>query len=518
MRHTSLSAALAFLPPWLRIGWHMNAGWLAALTLVLFAGVWLAHLSSSALSPPADNIEQLVWAHSLEWGYYKHPPLPTWVLWLPVQIFGFKAWTSYATGAMTTLAAMGIFWRLVSRLRGSRYATLSLFAVLCITYFNGRLYYYNHNILLLLLSTACAALCWKAWSTGQLRWWVALGVVFGLGLLTKYQIAVTMVSLGTFWVSQRGWRDGGMRVGLLLAVLVALLIFVPHLYWLRAHDFGPVQYAFESSLSAAIGPVARLLSVVNWLADQLLNRALPAWLLLVVLAYRSRMVLPESTPATSGPKPPTHAAGRALLLSWGLVPLVFMALVGLVAGSDLQTQWGTPFLLFAVPAAMELTSPRFNWSLMPMALAFRVFAAVQLLLLVLSMITSPQGPERLRDHHWRGFDSEKLARELKSPVQAALKGVPLCIVSGPPDIAGVVALQLRPQPQVLIEGRFDRSPWITPDSMRRCGVLQLQRDTPPAGGLPVGPDFPGVFWRVLLPAHNASAATAPISPALPEKR
>ncbi|NMM79153.1 hypothetical protein B2J89_21170, partial [Acidovorax sp. SRB_24] len=50
------------------------------LVLLLFAGVWLWHLSSVALSPPADNIEQLTWMRSLQWGYYKHPPLPTWML------------------------------------------------------------------------------------------------------------------------------------------------------------------------------------------------------------------------------------------------------------------------------------------------------------------------------------------------------------------------------------------------------------------------------------------------------
>src|SRR5256885_10565865 len=30
-----------------------------------------------ALPISKDNLEQLTWVHSLEWGYYKHPPLPT---------------------------------------------------------------------------------------------------------------------------------------------------------------------------------------------------------------------------------------------------------------------------------------------------------------------------------------------------------------------------------------------------------------------------------------------------------
>jgi hypothetical protein len=46
------------------------------------------------------------------------------------------------------------------RLRGPTHAGVALLAALCITYYNGRLHYYNHNILLLLLSSASAWLCW----------------------------------------------------------------------------------------------------------------------------------------------------------------------------------------------------------------------------------------------------------------------------------------------------------------------------------------------------------------------
>src|SRR5438132_872900 len=117
---------------------------MVALGLLLFAAVWLSHLSYTSLSPPADNIEQLTWLHSLEWGYYKHPPLPTWLIWVPAQLFGGHAWTSYAAGAAFTLGSVGLLWYLLSQLRGRRHATLSLLAVLCITYYNERLYYYNH--------------------------------------------------------------------------------------------------------------------------------------------------------------------------------------------------------------------------------------------------------------------------------------------------------------------------------------------------------------------------------------
>src|SRR4249920_2024958 len=119
--------------------------------LLAFAFVWLLHLGQTSFAAPVDNIEQLVWVRSLEWGYYKHPPLPTWLLWLPVKIFGLTPWTTYVLGAALTLTALGLFWGFLARLRGQAYASVALAAAACITFYNGRLTYYNHNVVLLLV-------------------------------------------------------------------------------------------------------------------------------------------------------------------------------------------------------------------------------------------------------------------------------------------------------------------------------------------------------------------------------
>lgn len=146
----------------------------------------------------------------------------------------------------------------------------------------------------------------------------------------------------------------------MLAGLIALAIFAPHIEWLRSHDFGPVRYALNSSIAANLAAKFRAAESMHWLIDQLLNRALPALLLLLLVARLARR--PGS--AAASPLPPSgrdeHARARALLLAWGGVPLLFMPLVGVAAGADLQLHWGTPLLLFAVPAAMEL-APRVPW-------------------------------------------------------------------------------------------------------------------------------------------------------------
>lgn len=477
-----------------------------ALGLLAFAAVWLAHLSSVSLTPPVDNIEQLTWVRSLEWGYYKHPPLPTWLAWAPVRLLGLSASTSYLLGACCTLGALTVMWRLLVVLRDTRHANVALLAGLCISYYNGRLYYYNHNVVLLLLSTTSAALCWQAFATRQWRWWLALGVTIGLGALTKYQIAVTVVSVVAFAAHQRAWRDPVHRVGGLLAMLVALLLFVPHVEWLRAHDFGPIRYAVDSSLGAGFGLIDRMGTAAHWLVDQVLNRALAAWLLLAVAAWSSGAAPAPVAPAAAQPRGGDSA--RALLLAWGLVPLLFMPLVGILLGADLQLQWGTPFLLFAVPGVMELW-PRSAWSRCSWPTTVTAFVAVQALLLLSSQLTSPHGPAFLRDHHWRAFDAAALAERLAAPARTALGG-PIHVVIGPAGPAGALALQLPERPVVLIDGRLDRSPWVAPDLVARCGALELGRPNTLAGGEPVGPDLPDLDWRV-VPRRPGAAACPQLS-------
>jgi 4-amino-4-deoxy-L-arabinose transferase-like glycosyltransferase len=485
-----------------RAGWQFGQSptWLPSV-LAVFALAWITLLVSTSATPPADNIEQMVWVQSLQWGYYKHPPFPTWLYWVAVQLFGSRPSTSYLVATLLNLSSLTIFWLLVRKLRSRRFAQIALLAVLGITYYNARFTTLNHNTVLMLVSAISAALCWKACTTHHLRWWLALGVALGVGLLTKYQIAVTMVCVLAFWLTQRGWRDARQRLGLLSAALIALIMFVPHLQWLRSHDFGPIGYAMDSALGAALTPAERLLDVANWLADQLLNRAFAAWLLLIVVAWwHGRTRGPD--PLRGAAEVPVRDAQRAFLLCWGLVPLLFMPVMGLAAGSHLHLPWGTPYLLFAVPAVMELTAGRVNWSAVPMREATRAFLLIQAVLLGLSFATSYRGPAALRDTHWRNFDSQALVRQLEPALREALHGQAVAFVAGPQNLAGALALQLPERPSVLIDGPMERNPWLDPARVAAGPTLRIGEGPPPAGATTIGGAFAPFWWRLARPTTS----------------
>ncbi|NMK47487.1 glycosyltransferase family 39 protein [Achromobacter sp. Bel] len=479
-------------------------GWKIGVGLLVFALCWLLLLDRGALAPPTDNIEQLTWVRSLEWGYYKHPPLPTWLLWPVVQVLGWSAWATYVAGAACTLGAFALLWRLLRELRGRVYATTALLAGLCVTFYNGRLYFYNHEIVLIPLVVGCAAACWKAYTTRRIGWWIALGVCLGLGALAKYQVAVAGVAVFVFWLSQRGWRDPMQVFGLQVAGLAALAVFSPHLVWLATNDFESLGYAMSSSLAASLSWPARAQEVARWWGDQFLNRAMPAWVLLGaswLLARRrqSRRAVPVAPAAAPG------GPGRALLLAFGFTPLVFVSTMTLATGSHIQLHWGTPFLLFAVPAVMELLRGRAGWGHVRLRDAVGGFVLIQLLLMARVELTSPAGAGlSRRAADWRYFDSQALAQALHARAKQTLGG-PVRVISGPPAEAGALALRLPEQPLVLIDGQPRFSPWVPAGLAAACGALELRLNARPEGFEPVGADFPGLYWRLLPPGAACGA-------------
>ncbi len=496
-----------------------------AIGFLVFAVVWLVLLGLTNLTAPVDNIEQLTWVRSLEWGYFKHPPLPTWLIWMPVKVFGLSVWVSYLMGAVMVLGSFAIMWRLLRRLRGSAFADVALLAGLSMACYSKRLYSYNHNSLLLLLSVASAALLWQACTSRRLRWWVAFGLSMGLGALSKYEIALTVISALVFVFHQRTWRDPANRLGMLCATLAALMVFARHIAWLRGHDFGPISYAFESSLGVGLSLPARAQHTFMWLLELGAHGA-GTFVLLALAAWQLRKLrTAEQASAASRDMDPRDPA-RALILTWGLVPLCLLAAMGLLFGVELKGGWGVAYLIFAAPAAMEL-APRGFWGQVDLKKLFPVFLALQASMWAQEYSKAAGGAVPYALHHVKSFDSDAYARVIAGPARAKLGG-PIRVVSGPDPLASMLAIRLPERPLVLIDARSDRSPWITTGLVDRCGAVELGSPVavgltghadvvPPApaeryadihidpvGAEPVGSMLPGLSWRVRLPKPGAA--------------
>ena len=401
--------------------------WQVVLGMIAFAAPWLWLLERSTLAPPTDNIEQLTWVRSLEWGYYKHPPLPTWLLWPFVQALGWSAWTTYVLGALCTLGGFFIYWRMLRGMRGGAYALVALLAGLCVTFYNGRLHFYNHEIPLITFVAGGGRLLARL-ADAQDRLVGGAGPVPGPGRAVKYQAAVAALCVFVFWLSQRGWRDPMQVFGLQVAALTALAVFFPHLYWLIEHNFEPLGYAMSSSLG---GPV---LGRAFARSGALVGRPDPEPRI-AGLGLAGRPVAGHA-PVASGGSP----GGGRCRARCGARPAARVR-----AGAAAVRQHDGPGLRRPCAAALghalsavrgaggvELAGGGAWTRRVPPRAALVAFLVVQAALMLRMALVAPTGGAIARKpDDWRYFDSRALAEALHAPAMRALGG-PVRLVSGRP--------------------------------------------------------------------------------------
>ena len=473
-------------------------GW--AVVLLSLLAAWLFQLESTALTPPMDSVEQMVWAQALAWGYHKHPPLPTWLLWGWQQVWGSGPGATAALGALLTSASLLLLAQLVRWVWGGQAALLALLAATCVTFYNGRLHYYNHNTVLTLWVALSACCAWQVLQTRAWRWWVALGVVAGLGLLTKYQYVMVLPALAALLWRAGAWRERQTLWGVALAAGVAALVFAPHGVWLlqRAAADSAVGYALHTAWPegyAGRGGGFFVLHACKWLADLLFNRCLPVGLFLALAAR------PASRPdPTRTAKSAAGLSGTEFLLIWGLMPVLGIGLLGAVAHVDLQKQWGTAFALGLVPVGMRLAGwPERSWRARSPAWLLTGLLLIHGALLWHSYRTSAVGC-CTKAWYWRNFDSPAIARALDASVRAQT-GWPVRILVGSASVAGAVAMALPEHPKVLIDGQLSWSPWVSEPELQAAGPGLVQLLSP--GSSEPGEPLPeGWRWRIYEPATH----------------
>src|SRR5579864_2936704 len=155
---------------------------------------WLALLISAQLvawtvlpwlfarSLPLDVVSDgLAWGHEWQWGYYKHPPLPSWTVEAFFDVFGD---IGPFLLSQFCIALTYIFVFVLGReIMGARRAAVGTLLLVGVYYFSVPTPEFNHNVAQMPVWAAACLCYYRAWKRDTMRWWIALGAVAGVGLL-----------------------------------------------------------------------------------------------------------------------------------------------------------------------------------------------------------------------------------------------------------------------------------------------------------------------------------------------
>ncbi len=436
---------------------------------VIFAGavvvVWLlvALLTQTALM--GDNVEQSNWAHSFEWGYYKHPPLPTWLLIAATRVLGPVWWLTDVLAAVCLLGTALATYALALRLTTRRNAQLALLLWGLHLTLTWRVSLYNHNTVLMLL---CAALAWAVVSATQqhsMRHWMMAGACAGLALLAKYQAAILILVLLAALAQGRYLAHPLHRQGVLRAALIAALIFSPHAVWLVANDFLPMHYASHQlpktwSLDGQVATISFALQQMRFFWPSIAA-------VLVCIAFIPASA--RSSRMNSSARNGGHGPHMVWIRYLALGPLAAVLIIGL-AGTRLQNHWGMQTLQFACLGFAV-------WLGRGSSVRPRQFLVVALVLHLLLVATVVRNSLYVQEFGWQGqADKNYPARELAHEALADWKLASSCrlqYVVGPSFEAGTISVFSGQSPRVLEGASYIASPWIDKADLQRQGGLYV---------------------------------------------
>ncbi len=198
--------------------------------------------------------ETYYWSYSrhLDFGYLDHPPLVAWLIRLGTSVFGDTEFGVRCGALVCGVTASVFVFRLTRNLFGERaaLAALILAQVLPFFFMSGLLMTPDAP-----LTAAWAASLYfleRALIAGQGRAWLWAGLAIGVGMLSKYTIALLGLAALVHVLLDPGSRRWLRRSEPYAAVAIAAAVFSPVILWNSQHDWA--SFAFQTSRRLAEGP------------------------------------------------------------------------------------------------------------------------------------------------------------------------------------------------------------------------------------------------------------------------
>ena len=288
------------------------------------------------------------YAQHLDIGYLDHPPMVAWLIALGTAVFGHGEW-AVRVGALGCSALTAFFAFRLTRTLGydRRAAWTAVGLVQLLPYFFAAGWIMTPDAPLTACWAATLYFLARVLLAGDGRAWWGVGAALGLGMLSKYTVALLGVATLVFLVldpaARRWFRDWRPYA----AVTLAVAIFSPVIVWNARHHWA--SFAFQS--------VGRVEAARRFSFHELLGAILVVLTPLgVVLAGR---VLTGRAADDDGGV--AAARRRRFARVYALVPLAVFAVFSLT--HRVKLNWTGPLWLAVVPgiAAFLADVPARGW-------------------------------------------------------------------------------------------------------------------------------------------------------------
>ncbi|MDB5172898.1 MAG: hypothetical protein JWN51_1671, partial [Phycisphaerales bacterium] len=232
------------------------AGALLALRLVIDARAELV----------PDEAFYWTWTRHLSAGYFDHPPMVAWLMWLSTRILGNTELAVRLPAAVLSLGSLAVLVKLAHRLLGDARAVgfvIMMWVAGPLLPVIGTIHTPDASATFF---SVCALACavrvsdrddrddsaGRSDRAGAAGLWLLFGLFTGLALLSKYTTVLVPGGVGLAMLTSRRGRRHLARPWPYLSALVALAVFSPVIYWNATHQWASFLFQLRHGASGDI--------------------------------------------------------------------------------------------------------------------------------------------------------------------------------------------------------------------------------------------------------------------------
>ena len=434
------------------------------LYIILFFHFILWNIFSFHLDLHPDMSDHWVWSRHLDWGYYEHPPMVAWNMRIATELgnlLGVANITMLKLGSVIFSTVILYLSYMMGKVYFQpRIALIFVILLESTIYFSIGSVFWHIDQFYLVAWLGCMIVMGKYFNDSNHKWFLVIGVITGLGAISKYIMILFYLSLFAWIIFDRTNRNLIKNYYIYLSGIISFIIFSPVFYWNYIHDWISFKFQLYKGLKDSSGIETFLLFSVGHIILFSIILTVLSWILL----FRSRLMNLKNNSVDK------------FLLSTVLTPFFFFTLSSL-RGNVADPHWLniTYFSLFLLLARyidqfMIKQKPSYFYALISTAYGLNYiligFAMMQTFTNIAEQPVEFDSTTKLLG--WK-----KTAQQIESSLEAIDQVKPKFVISREYQLASALSLYLDDHPWPHSIEKSERNVWSPVDQIQKHGAVMV---------------------------------------------
>jgi hypothetical protein len=426
--------------------------------------LWALVPSLFYAAPPGDV--PLVLAVGREWqlGSSYGPPLAYWL-----AEAAFRASGIVGVYVLSQACVVITYWAVFSlgrRIVGSAHAAMAILLMAGISVFTVPTLEFGPPVLAMALTATTLLFCYRALAANFRGDWAVFGFSLGLLILTTYTGLILLGLIVLFLLATQRGRSRLAGIGPLAALLIVVLVNVPHILWLERSGFDPLP-ALEAVPALLVGQKPLMSSVRSWLNLFVLLVFSHAGLF-VLAAVAGGVLAGSRASAPAVERVPIEPFARTYVYFFALTPLFAATLLAVLLGRASPVGGAEAIVVLSGLALIVVAGDVIRlYRQRTGALVWLGLLVVPPAVIVAATVTLP----------WTAAVDLEVSKPANAMGQFFTEtfrrrtGKPLAIVIGDVRTAGLIAFASPDRPGLSIDGAPALAPWLNDEAIAAKGAI-----------------------------------------------